>query len=446
MRHQISRRQFLQIATASPLLAWGPRSLSAADRVVRPKVAVLFTEFTYRSHAHVILENFLEPYLFNGRKTESSVEVVALFGDQFPDRDMGRRVAERYGIPIYDTIAGALTRGTGRLAVDGVASIAEQGDYPRNELGQQLYPRKRFFDESVQVMRAAGRVVPFFNDKHLSYRWDWAREMYDTARSLKIPFMAGSSVPLATRRPEFELPPGIELEQALAVHGGPLESYDFHGIELLQSIVEARKGGETGIRSVEFLEGAKLEQELTDGGWRPLARAALAAELGQAPADLSQVPGEDADAPHALKLQYVDGLRGLVLRVGKSATRWNIAVKPRHSNTPLGEIGATHFYVGPWNNRNLFKALSHAIQSHLKTGVAPYPVERTLLASGVLEAVLRAREAGRPRDTPELALAYQPVDYRRFRELGETWKIITPETPQPPDIDLTGRNYQPPAQ
>ncbi|MFM7161676.1 MAG: hypothetical protein ACKO3P_15080, partial [Planctomycetaceae bacterium] len=175
----------------SALAAWGGRGLPAAEPAPRPKVAVLFTEFTYRSHAHVILENFLEPYLFNGRKTESSVEVVALFGDQFPDRDMGRKVAERYGIPIYDTIAGALTRGTGKLAVDGVASIAEQGDYPRNELGQQLYPRKRFFDESVAVMRDSGRVVPYFNDKHLSYRWDWAREMYDTARELKMPFMAG---------------------------------------------------------------------------------------------------------------------------------------------------------------------------------------------------------------------------------------------------------------
>ena len=436
-----SRRSFLKTSTAAALSAVVGRPVRGVESPPRPKVAVLFTEFTYRSHAHVILENFLEPYLFNGRKTESSVEVVALYGDQFPDSDMGRKVAERYGIPIYDTIAGALTRGTGKLAVEGVASIAEQGNYPRNELGQQLYPRKRFFDESVAVMRDAGRVVPFFNDKHLSYRWDWAREMYDTARELKMPFMAGSSVPLATRRPAFELPAGSELEQALAVHGGPLESYDFHGIELLQSIVEARKGGETGIRAVEFLEGAALERELTAGGWRPLAQEAMAAELGQAPADLNSVPGEEADAPHALRLHYRDGLRGLVLRVGKSATRWNIAVKPKGG----GAVGATHFYVGPWNNRNLFKALSHAIQSHLKTGVPPSPVERTLLASGTLEAVLKARQAGQPRETPELAVAYQPVDYRRFRELGDTWKIITPDTPQPPDIDLFGRNYQPPA-
>ena len=36
----------------------------------------MLTEFTYRSHAHVILENFLEPYYFNGKLTESGMDVV----------------------------------------------------------------------------------------------------------------------------------------------------------------------------------------------------------------------------------------------------------------------------------------------------------------------------------------------------------------------------------
>src|SRR5439155_6706589 len=155
--------------------------------------AAVFTEFTYRSHAHVILENFLEPYYFNGQKTESGCDVVSLFGDQFPaGRDMARAVSKVYSIPIFPTIAGALTLGGKELAVDAVLSIGEHGDYPRNSNGQREYPRKRFFDEIVAVFRESRRVVPVFNDKHLSYRWDWAKAMYDTARELKIPLMAGS--------------------------------------------------------------------------------------------------------------------------------------------------------------------------------------------------------------------------------------------------------------
>src|SRR5262249_31155062 len=149
-----------------------------------PKVAAVFTEFTHRSHAHVILENFLEPYLFNGQVTAPGVKVVSLFGDQFPERDMARGVAATYRIPIYKTIAEALCLGGKELAVDAVLSIGEHGRYPVNDKGQREYPRKRFFDEIVAVFRQSRRAVPVFNDKHLSFRWDWAKEMYDTAVAL----------------------------------------------------------------------------------------------------------------------------------------------------------------------------------------------------------------------------------------------------------------------
>ena len=151
----------------------------------RLKIAAILTEFTYRSHAHVILENFVEPYLFNGELTSPGMDVVSLYVDQFPDKDMAREFAAKYSIPIYKTIASALCLGGDKLAVDAVLSIGEHGKYPVNEKGQHEYPRKRFFDEIVAVFRPSERVVPVFNDKHLSYRWDWAKEMYDTARELK---------------------------------------------------------------------------------------------------------------------------------------------------------------------------------------------------------------------------------------------------------------------
>ena len=113
--------------------------------------------------------------------------------------------------------------------------IGEHGNYPTNAKGQVEYPRKQFFDQIVAVFRRSGRVAPVFNDKHLSYRWDWAKEMVDTARAMKIPLMAGSSVPLAERRPPLELPGGAKIVEAVSIHGGGVESYDFHALEVLQS-------------------------------------------------------------------------------------------------------------------------------------------------------------------------------------------------------------------
>src|SRR2546428_13340346 len=99
----------------------------------RLKIAAVLTEFTYRSHAHVLLENFLEPYLFNGKLTSSDMDVVSFYVDQFPDRDMAREVAAKYNIKIYRTIAGALCLGGEKLAVDGVLTIGEHGKYTIKE-------------------------------------------------------------------------------------------------------------------------------------------------------------------------------------------------------------------------------------------------------------------------------------------------------------------------
>src|SRR5436190_8761892 len=196
---RLSRRRFLQAAVAS-VPALSAFELHAAQPAKRPRVAAIYTVFRFRSHAHNILENFLTPYLFNGKRLESPCQVVSFYADQrSPTGDTTDEVARRFKIPVYKTIAEALTLGGKDLAVDAVLSIGEHGDYPTNKLGQVEYPRKRFFDEIVAMMRRSNRFVPIFNDKHLSYRWDSAREMVDTCRKHHIHFMAGSSVPLAPR-------------------------------------------------------------------------------------------------------------------------------------------------------------------------------------------------------------------------------------------------------
>ena len=85
---------------------------------------------------------------------------------------------------IYPTIAEALTLGGSKLAVDGVVLVGEHGNYPRNEKGQTKYPRYEFFEQIVKVFRDSGTSVPVFNDKHLSWNWEWARQMYDTSREM----------------------------------------------------------------------------------------------------------------------------------------------------------------------------------------------------------------------------------------------------------------------
>ncbi|MBI1831829.1 MAG: hypothetical protein HYR84_10305, partial [Planctomycetes bacterium] len=123
---------------------------------------------------------------------------------------------------------------------------------------------------------------------------------------------------------------------------------------------------------------------------------------------------------------YRDGTKGVVLKLGFSSTRWNFACKLAGERMPR----ATSHYVGPWRNRCLFMALSNGIQTFFGRREAVYPVERTLLTTGALAAAVQSRAAGDAVETPHLDIAYQPRDFRAMREMGESWRIVTEQTPE----------------
>lgn len=441
-----SRRQVLQTgALAAGGWLSGTAMLSGQETRRKPKVAAVFTELRMRSHAYNILENFFAPYLFDGKLVDPGCEVVSFYADQFPKDDMAREASQRFKVPLYKTIDEAVCVGGKNLAVDAVLLIGEHGDYPYNELGQHLYPRKQFFDQIVAVMRRSNRFVPLFNDKHLSYRWDWAREMYDTARRHGFPILAGSSVPLGSRLPVLDLPANAEFESVLAVHGGGREVYGYHGLELMQSMVEGRKGGEKGIRRIEMVSGDAMQRAADRGRWsRELLEAAMAAEknmgirrqvrppqMKNTPATVAKTPSDANVEDHAILVEYRDGLQGAVLKMGSSSDRWNFACRLKGESKPR----ATAIFNGPWGNRCMFKALSHAIQYLFVERREPYPIERTLLTTGATEAAMQSYHLGKPIDTPHLDVAYQAVDFKAFRESGASWKLITADTPQPTTFD-----------
>ena len=217
------------------------------------------------------------------------------------------------------------------------------------------------------------------------------------------------------------MPANCVVEEAVAIHGGPFEIYDFHGMEVLHAFIEARKGGETGISHVEFLPRERSFNAAQKGRWSlDLARAAMRLEYGDKVPDFTRPI--DKIEPHGILLTFRDGTKGAVLKLGnRNATRWHFACKLAGERTPR----LSSHYVGPWGNRCLFMALSHAIQRFFVTRTAPYPVERTLLTTGALEAAVRSRAENRRVETPHLNIAYAAPDFRAMREQGESWKVLT---------------------
>src|SRR5260370_39121297 len=105
--------------------------------------------------------------------------------------------------------------------------------------------------------------------------------MYARARELHVAFMAGSSVRVTCRRPPLRVERKVQLVEAVQIGYGPFEGYGFHALEGLQCLAERRRGGETGVRSVQCLTGAEMWRALEKG---LLSRALFSAALAPPPA------------------------------------------------------------------------------------------------------------------------------------------------------------------
>jgi hypothetical protein len=378
----------------------------------KKKVAAIITEYRRWSHADVIIGKILEGYNHDGG-AGPDLELVAMYVDQFPENDRSRGLAAKYGFKIYDNIPAALTLGRKTLAVDGVLCIGEHGKYPSNARGQILYPRRRFFTEVAKTFERCKQSVPVFNDKHLAANWDDARWMYDKARELFMPFMAGSSVPLAWRRPPLQVPRDCELTGAVQTGYGHFEAYGFHALEALQCMVERRKGAETGVRAVRCVQGDAMWRALDEGRWsRPLLEAALARIPAHAAGDYRALTAKASDAGVAL-IEYRDGFRAALAMMNGwvyegDGGAFCFAGQIKGQSTPV----ATHFYLQQPDPFGHFAYLVKAIDSMIHTGHAPYPVERTLLTTGVLDAMMISRAEGHKRiETPHLEIRYRAADW-----------------------------------
>lgn len=407
LTHRMTRRECLQRAALLPLvggLVAPTLSLAAqAPAHVKPKrVAAVVTVYFYNSHADVLLGKIMEGWKQDGGPGPA-LELAGVYIDQFPAGDIGRAACAKRGVPIFDTIEKAITVGGSSIPVDGVLSIGEHGDYPLNEIGQQLYPRRRFFEEITNTFEKYGKVVPVFNDKHLGPLWTDARWMYDRARELQVPFMAGSSMPVGYRLQEHPLPMGTEIEAAVGIGFSGLEIYGFHALEFLQWHLERRQRAETGVKSVQFLEGTEMWKAVDSG---VVSKEAFEVAFAAVPKSGTPDPRTDEKAAMFL-IEYNDGLRAAIFMLScVGGTSVGLKIKGQPQPTALS------FDERTVPRHPHFACLLKSIERMIHTGRPSYPVERTLLTSGILDRVLNSKhQGGKQLQTPELAISYQPVDY-----------------------------------
>ena len=375
--------------------------------------AVIATVYTYLSHAQHFADRFMVGYPYEGEWRSSQVKVVSLYVEQKPEGNQSQDRAREFGFEVYPTIAEALRCDEGQLAVDGILIIGEHGDYPRNELDQVLYPRYEFFKACVQVFEEEGRSVPIYNDKHLSYSFEKAKEMVDDGSRLDFPILAGSSLPVTWRLPDLELPLDCQLEEALMVGVGGSDPMDYHALEAMQCMIERRQGGESGVKAVQLIEGEAVWGAEKDGRWSmDLLEAALS--RSDTPCGWPDEDGRTQDLirtgelyrlvenPVAYLIEHRDGFNSVLLMLNGAVRDYCFAGRLN------GQLVSTQFLLTPTPNVTYSACLIRKIEEMYLTRKAPYPAERTLLVSGTLESCLKSRHSEYQRlETPHLDVAYQ---------------------------------------
>ncbi len=404
----MNRRELIQTS----LLLAGAHSLQAqaADIPVK-RIASINSVYFKLSHAYHIAGRMMFGYTLKGKHHQPNVRLTRMYNDQYHDdgrmADLSRALSKKKGFDIAPTVSAALG-GKGNLDVDGVMLICEHGDYPRNKLGQILYPRYELFEQIVDVFRSSRKTVPVFVDKHLSYDHVKARKMVETAKEMGFGLMAGSSLPVTWRRPEWEPELGSKIREAVVCYFSDLDIYGFHALEVLQCLMERRKGGETGVKSVRTIQGKAVWEAWDRGLWDPkLAEAALRTSGSR---DYG-TPRDHVENPTAFLVEYRDGSRATLLNLTGYVADLTAAVTIEGDPKPR----ATWFVLPKPPGARFFDPLTFHIELLFATGRAPYPVERTLLTSTVLDFAHRSLTQGSETITHDaLTISYQPAKESHF--------------------------------
>ena len=400
----LRRRDLLKLGTAAAVAPW----LSVwGDEVPSklPRVAAINSIYRLKSHAYHIAGRFIHGYTINGLHHQPPFRLVRMFDHQQPADDLGPEVCQKHDIELCSSVAQAL--GGDKLDVDAVMLIIEHGDYPQNERHQVLYPRFELFQEIINVFHKSGRSVPVFIDKHLSFDHQQAAQMVATSKELKFGLMAGSSLPVTWRIPELAPPLGTPFEEGIAIIGydrSTWEVYLFHVLEVLQCMMERRRGGETGVKSVQTLSGDAVWKAGDEGRW---SWTLLEHALSRCPSRNYGRVRDEVKQPLVTLIEYSDGTKGAVFNLVEATSDFAFAGRIKGQAEPV----STCFYLPAPPGARFFDPLTYNIETFFATGRSPYPIERTLLTTTICDHAIRSQHAGgKVISDPSLLVRYQPPD------------------------------------
>ncbi len=349
----------------------------SAENLEILKLAVLVEELTPGSPAQQLLDRFLIGYPRQGEFWKPRFKEVVLHGVSDVSEEVARRRKD-HGLKAAESLAEAM-KGAGAVLIIPRWAAARGP-------AADLLARALETAEPGALLFVYGRIAGSFKE---------ARELWDKAMGRKVRFFSGTYLPFTWRLPPVEVPRGAAVQEALLVAVGEPWEAEILGIDGLAALVERRRGGEAGIRSVKFLSGEEVWKAERDGAFsRDLLAAAISRSdtpqgdpvrdgRTQDLAGLGLIPKLAAD-PKAYLFEHDDGLRSALLVLNGAVADYNFALRLEG-----GKVLSAQLYRPPAPGAHQFSALAQVVESSWTELSSLYFSGR-----GVFEASLHAHLKG----------------------------------------------------
>lgn len=323
------------------------------------RVLVVSDGFPVPGPAQQLVDRFLAGYPRDGAFYASAFRQVAL-GTPFSWKPeeitaIDRRKAD-FGSPFFQTFSGGDFRSS---ALYSSVVVVPAADQTAEKLVHRLLPYLNR-DSRVYIVGA------------LSASTKDARLILDAAREKRISIVAAFPTRLTWRLPQVEVDDHSPLSELLVVSRGENPSALWEAADVLVSLASKRRGGESGIRSIEAFEGQSVwtagQQNLWS--WSRLASAisrsnsiqgdSLVDSRTQDVVGLGLVP-KLATSPRAYVIHHNDGLSSSLLMLTGVLNDINVAY--RYAD---GSEGSTQIYQPPLPWDHQYSAAAAHIEDFLR--------------------------------------------------------------------------------
>lgn len=375
------------------------------------KIAFLLEEFAKPSPAQQLVDRFLAGYVIDGEFKKSPFEgasAYVMLSSNPPDLEQRTKDFKFVVAPRAEQ------------AIEGADAVVIASRKPG------ALANERFVQ--IALERAPEGAACFVHGV-LANSLERGHELTRLARSRQIALLAGTPLSVTWRLPEVELSPATPLSEALiVVQANPspgqtsppappssLRGAELHALEGLLPVIERRRGGEAGVRSIRFLEGKELWKAGDRGNWSwPLLAAALS--RSHSPQGDPVLDGRTQDLvglglvpklarnPRGWLLEHRDGLRSTMLVLDGVVADFNFAVRAQD-----GSIVSAQLFRAPAPAEQHFSRLAAVMEEFFRSGKAPWSIERNLLIAGLLERFSQpSSRTGRVVPAPRLEIVDPP--------------------------------------